>query len=417
VATEDLTRRDFLVKSSAATAAFMIPSFVFSQGSAVLKVGLIGCGGRGTGAVEDCFKADPGVVLWAMGDVFKDRLDGSRRHLSEAHKARVQVPNERAFAGFDAYQKVIDSGVDIVILTAPPGFRPEHFRAAVAAGKHVFMEKPVAVDGPGIRTVFEASDLAKSKGLSVVAGTQRRHDFGYREVMKRIHDGAIGDITTTYAYWCQGGLWMHPRQDSWSDMEWQLRNWLYFTWLSGDHIVEQHVHNIDVCNWAMGKHPIKAYGSGGRQARTDPAYGHIYDHFNIEFEYEGGAKMLSACRQIDGTAARVHEQIVGTKGTSNASGNIRGENSFRYDGPRTNPYEQEHRHLIEAIRSGKPINEGRQVAESTLTAIMGRMAAYTGQEITWEQALNSKEDLTPSRLEMGNLPIPAVAVPGKTRLV
>jgi predicted dehydrogenase len=236
--------------------------------------------------------------------------------------------------------------------------------------------------------------------------------------MKRIREGEMGDVVACYAYWNQGGLWMHPRKPEWSDLEWQLRNWLYFTWISGDHIAEQHIHNIDVCNWAVGKHPVKAISLGGRQVRTNPAYGHIFDHFATEFEYDDGVKMISMCRQIDGTASRVEERIVGTKGTSNANTWIKGEKSWRWDGDRPNPYMLEHKNLFESIATGNPINEGRQVAESTLTAIMGRMAAYTGQEVTWEQALNSQENLMPERLEMGMaLAVAPVAIPGQTKLI
>jgi len=411
-----LTRRDFIAATTAATATFLIPSGAFAQGSDTIKVGLIGCGGRGTGAAGDAVASSPGVVIWSMGDVFQDRLDGSRKQLQDSLKNAYKVTNDRAFTGFDAYQKVINSGVDLVILATPPGFRPIHLKAAIDAKKHVFMEKPVAVDAPGVRTVIEASDRASALGLGIVAGTQRRHDLAYIETMKRVHDGAIGDVHTLYAYWNQGGLWMNPRQANWSDMEWQLRNWLYFTWLSGDHITEQHVHNLDVCNWAMRAHPVKAYGMGGRQVRTDPAYGHVYDHFAIEYDYENGARMISQCRQIDGTASRVAEHIVGTKGTTNANTNIKGANPWRWEGDRPNPYMLEHRDLITSIRAGKPLNEGRQIAESTLTAIMGRMAAYTGQEVTWEQALNSQESLVPTTFSLGPIATPPVAVPGKTAL-
>jgi predicted dehydrogenase len=412
-----LSRRNFLIGSSAATAALLLPNLANAQGSDTIKVGVIGCGGRGTGAAGDCVSAAPGVVIWSMGDVFEDRLRGSRDALKKDHKNAYRVTDDRAFTGFDAYKKVIASGVDLVILATPPGFRPAHIRAAVEAGKHVFTEKPVAVDGPGIREVIAASELASQKKLAIVAGTQRRHDLAYREVMRRIHDGAIGEITALTCYWNQGGLWMNPRQAHWSDMEWQLRNWLYFTWLSGDHIVEQHVHNLDVCNWAMRAHPVKALSLGGRQVRTDPAYGHVYDHFATEYEYENGVRMASQCRQIDGTASRVSEHIMGTKGTSNAHTSIKGANPWRWEGDRPNPYVQEHRHLIESIRAGKPLNEGRQVAESTLTAIMGRMSAYTGQEVTWDQAMNSTEVLMPTTLQMGPLPVPPVAKPGTTKLV
>lgn len=404
--------------SAAATAGLVMPKNVFAQGSDTLKIGLIGCGGRGTDAIRNAFDADKGVVLWAMGDVFQDHLDGSVKAIEGLNKPdQFKVTSDRKFVGFDAYQKVIASGVDIVILTTPPNFRPVHLKAAVEAGKHVFLEKPVAVDGPGIRSVFESSDLAKTKGLSIVAGTQRRHDLAYNECMRRIHDGQMGDVVATYAYWNQGGLWMHPRKEGWSDMEWQLRNWLYFTWLSGDHIVEQHIHNLDVSNWAMRGHPVKATCLAGRQVRTDAAYGHIYDHFATEYEYANGVKLLSMCRQIDGTSSRVSEHIVGTKGTSNANSWIKGENAWKWDGDRPNPYMLEHRNLIASIRGGKAFNEGRQVAESVLTAILGRMSAYTGQEVTWEQALNSNENLMPSSLSMDmKLTVPPVAVPGQTKL-
>ncbi len=411
-----MTRRDFLATTAAVGATFVAPGFLrASQGRSTIRVGLIGCGGRGTGAVMDAVGTGEDVVLYAMADVFEDRLAGSANYLKEQLKERYQVEGRR-FVGFDAYKAVMEQDLDVVILTTPPGFRPAHLSAAIEAGKHVFMEKPVAVDGPGIRQVLEAADAARQRGLNIVAGTQRRHDVAYREAMERIHAGAMGDVVAAYCYWNQGGLWMNPRKPEWSDMEWQLRNWLYFTWLSGDHIVEQHVHNLDVVNWAMGSHPVKAMGVGGRQVRTDPAYGHIYDHFAIEFEYENGVRMLSMCRQQEGTASRVAEHLVGTKGTSNANTWIQGEQPWRFDGERPNPYVEEHRHLIQALRGGSYINEGRQVAESTLTAILGRMAAYTGQEVTWEQALNSKENLMPEKLEFGPLPVPPVAMPGKTKI-
>jgi predicted dehydrogenase len=414
----DLSRRDFLRASAASTAAVAIPSGVFAFSSASIKIGLVGCGGRGTGAVIDAANASKDVELWAMADVFADHMQGSQNTLKDNLKERYKVTPERTFIGFDAYKQLLASGVDVVILTTPPAFRPGHLKAAIEAGKHVFMEKPVAVDAPGIRSVFESSDLAKTKNLAIVAGTQRRHDVAYREAMKRIREGEMGDVVACYAYWNQGGLWMHPRKPEWSDLEWQLRNWLYFTWISGDHIAEQHIHNIDVCNWAVGKHPVKAISLGGRQVRTNPAYGHIFDHFATEFEYDDGVKMISMCRQIDGTASRVEERIVGTKGTSNANTWIKGEKPWRWDGDRPNPYMLEHKNLFESIATGNPINEGRQVAESTLTAIMGRMAAYTGQEVTWEQALNSQENLMPERLEMGMaLAVAPVAIPGQTKLI
>jgi predicted dehydrogenase len=415
---KSLSRRDFLVSSSAVTASLFLPGFVHAQGSESLKVGVIGCGGRGTGAANDAARAYPGAVIWAMGDVFPERLEGSRKQLSERLKEQYNVSDDRAFSGFDAYQKVIDSGVDVVILASPPGFRPAHFEAAIAANKHVFTEKPVAVDGPGIRRFMAAADESKRKNLAVVAGTQRRHDPAYREVMKRVHGGEIGEVVAMNCYWNQGGLWMHERQAQWSDMEWQLRNWLYFTWLSGDIIVEQHIHNIDVCNWAMGKHPVKAISLAGRQARTSPTYGMVYDHFATEYEYDNGVKMVSMCRQIDGCANRVSENVVGSRGRSVTwdGGNTMtmGAEEWSYEGERVNPYVQEHVHLFNSIRQGAPINEAHQVGESTLSAIMGRMAGYSGREITWEQAMNSSEDTMPEQLAFGPLAVAPVSIPGRS---
>ncbi|MEX2244409.1 MAG: Gfo/Idh/MocA family oxidoreductase [Fimbriimonadaceae bacterium] len=414
-----MTRRDFMAGAAAAGAVIAAPN-ILAKGTMQdrIKVGLIGCGGRGTGATVNAVQADPGVVITAMGDAFKDRLDGSRSYLSGQIKERLQVTDDRAFVGFDAYQKVIAQDVDYVILATPPGFRPIHFEAAIAAGKHVFFEKPVAVDAPGIRKVIAAAESAKAKGLAVVAGTQRRHERPYMECMDRIHNGQMGDVVATYAYWNQGGLWMNKKEPGWSELEWQMRNWLYFTWLSGDHIVEQHVHNLDVSNWAKNGHPVKCFSLAGRQVRTDANYGHIFDHFATEYEYEDGSKMMSTCRQIDGCYARVSEHIVGTKGTSDANNWIRGENPWRWDGRREDPYMLEHKDMIASIRAGTPLNEGVQVAHSTLTAIMGRMSAYTGKEVTWDAALNSQETLVPAHFEFGmKLEVPPVAVPGTTTIL
>ena len=299
----------------------------------------------------------------------------------------------------------------------PPGFRPIHLKAAVEAGKNIFTEKPVAVDGPGIRAVLEVYERAKAKNLAIGAGTQRRHQTGYLETMKLIHDGQIGDIVAARCYWNQGGLWKKDRQPGWSDLEWQMRNWLYFTWLSGDHITEQHVHNLDVVNWAMGAHPVSALGLGGRQSRTDPAYGHIFDHFAVDYEYENGMHLMSMCRQIVGADNNVSEALAGTKGSCQVNRyTITGEKGWRFRGEDNNPYVQEHADLIASIRAGQPINELKNVAESTLTAIMGRMSTYTGKQVTWEKALNSKERLMPEKLEWGPMSVPPVAIPGQTEL-
>jgi predicted dehydrogenase len=419
------SRRDFLRTSTVAAAAATATGLgafanAHAAGSDAIKVGLIGCGGRGTGAAEQSVKSGSGVKLYAIGDMFADHIDTALNNLKKRNLGEgLDVSSDRCFTGFDAYKKVLESGIDLVILATPPGFRPMHLAAAVEAGKNIFTEKPVGVDGTGIRKVLEAAEEAKKKGLAVVAGTQRRHQAGYIECMERIHGGVLGDLTAARCYWNQGSLWMKPRESGWSDMEWQLRNWLYFTWLSGDHIVEQHVHNLDVINWAMQGHPVRAVGMGGRQVRTSPDYGNIFDHFAIDYEYPNGAHCMSMCRQIPGCENNVSESVVGTNGTWDS-----GRYTFRTNGKRSNvkvkeinPYQQEHIDLVESIRSGKPLNELKTVAESTLTAIMGRMSAYTGKAVTWEEALHSKLDLLPRRLEMGDIPTPQVAVPGQTELI
>lgn len=416
-----LSRRAFVQATAAVTAGLVIPrELPGAEAADPIRVGLVGARGRGTGAAIDCLRAAEGVELVAVGDLFPDRLARSRQNLAKraaedpAFASRYKVTDEGSFSGFDAYRQVLASGIDLVILATPPGFRPGHLAAAVAAGKHVFMEKPVAVDPAGVRSVMASADLAKQKGLAIVAGTQRRHDPAYRAVLERVHGGAIGEIVSGQVVWNQGGLWKAAREPAWSDAEWQIRNWLYFTWLSGDHIVEQHIHNLDVANWVLGSHPVKAVGVGGRQWRTDPEYGHIYDHFAVDFEYPGGARVLSMCRQIDGAADHIGERFAGTRGTTDAHQVIEGAAPFRYEGPTPNPYRQEHVDLIASIRAGAPLNEGRQVAESTLTAIMGREAVYTGQAITWDELLQAPQDLTPTTLGFGPLAVPPVAMPGRT---
>lgn len=422
MAQQALTRREFLKASAgvAAMATLPVELFAHAQGSDKLRVGLIGCGGRGTGAAIDCLDAHPSVELYAMGDVFEDRLNASLKALEEEKKDRLNIGN-RKFIGLDAYKGVISSGVDIVLLCTPPTFRPIHFREAIQAGKHVFMEKPVAVCPAGARLMFQMEELATQKRLSVVAGTQRRHEPNYIETIQRIHDGAIGKIVGAACYWNQGGLWHVDRKPEWSDVEWQLRNWLYFTWLSGDHIVEQHIHNIDVINWVLGAHPISAMGMGGRQARVEPHYGHIYDHFAVEFEYPGGIKVLSMCRQIDNCAILIGERVYGTQGTADPSGSITvGGTTWRYDGVKRSGYKKEHEDLVNAIRNGTPINETRAVTESTLAAIMGRMSAYTGKVVTWDFVMNTSQLNLLERaekLEFGPMPVDEVAMPGKTPLV
>jgi predicted dehydrogenase len=310
----------------------------------------------------------------------------------------------------------VDSEIDVVIFATPPVFRSLHVAYAVEKGRHVFMEKPVAVDPVGARKFFEIADQADQKKLSIVAGTQRRHEKQYLETIKRIHEGLMGDVVAGQVYWNQGALWKIDRKPGWSDMEHQVRNWLYYTHISGDHVVEQHIHNIDVANWVLQSHPMKAVGVGGRQARVSPDYGHIYDHFAVDFEYPNGARVLSMCRQQEGTEPYVGEHFIGTKGTSNAASWIRGAETFRFEGENRNPYVQEHTDLIESIRNGNPINEARRMAETNLSAIMAREAAYTGQEVTWDDVMASTQDLSPKAWEFGDVPLLAAAVPGLTKL-
>ncbi len=433
------SRRDFLKTSAVAGGALAanlsLLANAHADGSDEIKIGLIGCGGRGTGAADNALHAAPHVKIYAMGDAFKDRLEGAHRTLSGLVERdqrvtelgnTVDVPEERRFVGLDAFEKVINSGANYIILATPPGFRPIHLAAAVAAGKNIFTEKPVATDATGIRSVLATYEAAQSKNLAIGAGLQRRHQAGYIETINRLKDGAIGDVVAGRCYWNQGALWVHPRKPGWSDLEYQIRNWYQFPWLCGDHIVEQHVHNLDVINWVLDAHPENAVGMGGRQVRIAPEYGEIYDHFAVDYEYPNGIHVLSMCRQIDGCASSVSEAVQGTRGNCQV-------NDYKYDtytlnGKKTwrrgkkisdvDPYVQEHTDLIASIRAGKPYNELKSVAESTMTAIMGRMSTYTGKKLTWDRAMSSKEDLMPPKLAWDmSLPEPPVAVPGKTPLV
>ena len=419
-----ITRRDFVRAAAAASVAAAIPGTpgLFAAGSDALKIGMIGCGGRGTGAAIDCLNAAPGVEIVAMGDLVSDRIQSSLKKLKAAFPNRVNVPADKCFTGFDNYLKVCACPeVNLIVTAAPPGFRPIHFKAAIEAGKHVFMEKPVAVDPVGVRSVIATSELAKQKGLAVGAGTQRRHQAHYLEIMKRIQDGQIGEVVGAQCYWNQGDLWVRKHEPGMTEIEWQCRNWLYFSWLSGDHIVEQHVHNIDVVNWVMGAMPKNIVGMGGRQVRVAPEYGNIFDHFYVEFEYPNGVRASSMCRQTKGCAERVEERIVGTEGIAHLTGSegeIRGKKPWKFEGKEVNPYVQEHVDLVASIRSGKLLNEGRQIAESTMCAIVGRMSAYTGRAISWEWAMNaSKLDLSPAKYEFGPNRVDPVAIPGITELI
>ncbi|MBM4112260.1 MAG: Gfo/Idh/MocA family oxidoreductase [Phycisphaerae bacterium] len=382
-----------------------------------LAVGVIGCGGRGTGAATDALRADPSVRIAALADAFPDRIERARTALAEHDASRATVDASRCFTGFDAATKLLALDLDVVILATPPGFRPGHFSAAVDAGRHVFLEKPAAVCPAGVRQVIDASRRADEKGLCVVAGTQRRHQKSYLEAMRRLRDGAIGRPVAARSFWNMGDLWVVAPDPARSDVENQLRNWLYHTWLSGDHIVEQHVHNIDVVNWAFDAHPIRACAVGGRQSRTDPKYGHVYDHFAVDFEYPDGRFALSMARQQKGTTERVEEIIHGADGMMRLSpgeAEVRGSRPWRYDGPNPSPFVAEHAALFDAIRGGTRVNESRTIAESTLSAIMGRIAAYTGQDLTWDQAMSHELDMRPpADLSFSSRPQDPVAIPGR----
>jgi predicted dehydrogenase len=391
---------------------------------APIKVGIIGCGGRGSGAMINFLDAGPNLVIHAMGDTFLDNLTACRDKLKK--EKNMEVADDKVFVGFDAYEKVLDSGVDMVILATPPHFRPMHFEAAVQARKNIFMEKPIAVDPVGIRSVMASAKKAESLGLKIVTGTQRRHQLDYVETYKQIMSGAIGEITSANCYWNQNQLWYRNPQASWSEMEYMIRDWVNWQWLSGDHIVEQHVHNLDVITWFTGKHPVKAVGFGSRHRRVT---GDQYDNFSVDFEYDNGMHMHSMCRQINGTANNVSEFIMGTEGKSNCQNmiwDLKGKEQFSYKYPldekgqslknvKVSPYVQEHIDLITCIRQNIPINEAEQTAISNMTAIMGRMSAYTGKEVTWDEMMNSDLKLGPTTYLMGKIGIvdtAKVAIPG-----
>jgi predicted dehydrogenase len=423
------SRRDFLKQSGLATTGAVAGNLAVSRmahaaGDDTLRIGLIGCGGRGTGAAADALSTNSAtnkVKLIAIADVFEDQVKSARQRFLARGPELVDLPEERCFAGFDAYKKLIDlKEIDVVLMATPPHFRPAHYKYAVEHGKHCFVEKPVAVDAPGYRSVVETNKLAKEKGLTVVSGLCWRYEEGVRQTMQRVLDGAIGEIVAMHENYNTGYLWHRGRKPQWSEMEYQMRNWLYYTWLSGDFNVEQHVHSLDKASWAMGdKPPASAVGLGGRQTRTEEQWGNIFDHHAVIYEYANGVKLFAFCRQQDGTAGDVEDYFIGTKGRCEVLENrITGENKWRYRGAKSPMYQQEHRDLFNALRAGKSIFNGDYMATSTMLAILGRMATYTGQKITWEQAVNSKEDLTPDKYEWGSVSVPSVvAKPGRTKFV
>jgi len=386
-------------------------------GDEMLRVGLIGCGGRGRGAAWNALMADPNVKLVALGDLFEDHLASAHKSLSEDEQvgARVDVDEDHRFVGWDAYKHVIESS-DVVLMACTPAFRPMHVEACVDAGKHMFVEKPVAVDGPGLRRMMAAGERAKQKGLSLVSGLCYRYQFAKQETVQRVHDGAIGDIVSMQTTYNAGPLWLRARKPEWSEMEYQIRNWIYFYHLSGDHIAEQHIHSLDKIAWAKGSYPVKATASGGRIQRTGPEYGNVYDHFNTVFEWEDGVRAFSSCRQWNNAAQDVSDYILGTRGRADLQGHrIESGAAWRWRYRSEEPddmYQNEHDVLFASIRSGEPVNNSEYMCSSTLMALMGRLSAYTGRTITAEEALQSQEDLALAAREWGDVVAAPVAVPG-----
>ena len=430
-------RREFIKNSALIAGGMLLNQFSFAAGHSLvddtIKIALIGCGDRGTGAAFQALSTSANVKLVAMADAFKDRMDNSHKVLSEKFKQKVDVPMERRFIGFDAYQKAI-ALADVVLLTTPPGFRPIHFEEAVKQGKHIFMEKPVAVDAPGIRRVLAAAETAKQKKLNVVVGLQRRYQTNYRESLKRIEDGAIGDIVAGQVYWNSGGVWVKKRLAGQTEMEYQMRNWYYFNWLCGDHIVEQHVHNIDIANWVKGGYPVSVQGTGSRAWRTGKDYGEIYDNHSVELTYADGAVIHSQCRHFEGTTNRVDESFQGTKGKVYLSGGNQavlwdhaGKELYNHPAKgNANPYQTEHDELFAAVAKGEyKFSDAERGAKSCFSAIIGRYATYSGQTIKWDKALKAENSLMPEQLswtampkvlpdENGLYPVP---MPGKTKVI
>ena len=449
---QELTRRSFVKQTALATSGLLsvplsVEAMANVNGEKKLKLALVGCGGRGSGAAVQALTADENVELVAMADAFADRIEKSLRGIQKhfegeekldyststhkGSKRKISIKEKNKFVGFDAYKKAIDLA-DVVILTTPPGFRPYHFEYAIANGKHVFMEKPLATDPVGIRKVLATAKIAKAKKLNVVVGLQRHYQSKYIDLKQRVDEGAIGKIRGGQVYWNDAGVWTKRRKAGQSELEYQMRNWYYFNWLCGDHILEQHIHNIDVANWFIGDYPVSAQGMGGRQVRTGKDHGEIFDHHFVEFTYASGAVISSQCRHIRGTMSRVDEVFQGTKGSIEIGKgeitDLSGNSKYKYPkkwGEDPNPYQVEHDKLFASIRNGGVISDTENGAMSTLTAILGRMATYTGKKITMEEALNSKLHLMPEKVTWettppslpdseGNYPIPT---PGKTKMI
>lgn len=422
------TRRGFLgtgAAASLAAGAMVHSSTAAAENPAALRLAVVGCGGRGTGAINDSLTINDGVKLVAVADLYESKCAGLVKAMAKAHADKVAVDGASMHAGIDAFKRVLDNPqVDVVLLTTSPGFRPVTVRAAVDAGKHVFAEKPACVDAAGYRTCLEAHEAAIEKGTAIVTGTQYRRQVDYRGAVEQIRAGAIGDIVSATTRYCASGIWYRPRQEGMSDAEYQLNNWMHFIWLSGDQIVEQAVHNIDTMNWVMGSTPVSAYASGGRFTR--PADSEMWDSISVDYEYPGNRMLSFMCRQIPGSASDVSTVIYGTTGIchigAGSSGSRitdrKGATTWEMKGSIADAYKQEHKELIDSIRSGKPIVELKQTADSSLTAVLGRVAAYTGQRVSWDAMVQSQLDLFPKELSWtGALPPPQSAIPGKTKLI
>ena len=411
---DNIKRRSFLKNSSILTGSLVLPSFSFKKQKQLdkkLKISVVGCGGRGTGAAVQALRADKNVELVALCDAFEDRLERSLNAIIDELDGEVdiKVKDKNKFVGFDGYKKAIDLA-DVVILATPPGFRPQHFEYAVNKSKHIFMEKPVATDAAGVRRILESAKLVKEKKLNVVVGLQRRYQLSYLDILKQVRRGVAGKIISGTVKWNGHGVWVRKREPQQSELEYQMRNWYYFNWLCGDHIVEQHIHNLDVANWFLDEHPISAQGMGGREVRKGIDHGEIFDHHYVEFKYPSGAVIHSQCRHQPGTLRKVNEVLVGTKGVINLrNGGVvtindhNGNLLHKYD-PKNDisPYQIEHNKLFKSIRSGGQIDDTEYGATATMTAIMGRMATYSGKLIEWESAMNADEKLVPDNLSWGS---------------
>ncbi len=440
-----INRRNFMKNTGLAASGILVAPLqlpgAYIDGEDAIKVGLIGCGGRGTGAIVQALSSKQNVRLVAMCDAFKDNLDTCYKKISDPEFQdwssdepvkiydKIDVTEDTMFVGFDAYKKVIEL-CDVVILTTPPAFRPIHFEAAIAADKHVFMEKPLATDSIGIRKVLEVAEIAKKKKLNVVVGLQRHYQTIYRNWVEMIQGGVIGDIVTSHVYWNSDGVWVRPREKGQTEMEYQMRNWYYFNWLCGDHITEQHIHNLDVSNWVKNAYPVRAHGMGGRQVRNGIDHGQIFDHHFVEYEYADGSRMFSQCRHIKGTASRVTESFQGTNGSAPKPGVLKTKSGYTImkhnDKNDPNPYQVEHDELFAAIAKGEyKYADAENGAKSTLTSLLGRAATYSGQVVEWDDLLNSNISLMPKKFAFdadppvmpdkdGRYPIP---IPGETKVI